>query len=360
MAIVLAVLAVATFGSAAGTHANPVRHADAVRHTGTPRSAGTASHVNTVGHNGPAGHPDGRRHADTIKYASARGCSRPGQWPPSPCGKWRLVMHGGERRELADARIAPLDGKGKRLKQSVAPIEVSGDGRHVAYFRKSDNRLVVREVGGGKAHAMAADLLPAGFGMDDVTLMLSQDGTRLAVVYYEERKEPTRVYDTTSGNLLWTAPWDVELLGFSGDGGELMAQRRNDDHFIADLYVFGPRGELLHRKPLGEDYDVGPYALAADGTTAAVVTHQHGHVTIVVYDLTSGRITTRVPVRVKGVLHTVAWTGLAQVTIHAHHKKDTAPTQVRVLQVDTVTKKVTTRESYTILSDSISFESCGG
>ncbi|WP_031166827.1 hypothetical protein [Streptosporangium roseum] len=243
------------------------------------------------------------------------------------------------------------------MEQSVAPIEVSGNGRHIAYFRKSDNRLVVREVG-GKVHAMAVDALPAGFGMLDMTLMLSQDGTRLAVVYDEERKESTRVYDTTSGNLLWTAPWDVEFLGFSGDGGELMAQRK-DDYLITDLYVFGPRGGLLHRKPLGEDYDVGPYALAADGTTAAVVTHQRDHVTIVVYDLTSGRITTRVPVRVKG-LHTVAWTGSAQITVHDHHTKGKAPTRVRVLQVDTVTKKVTTREAYTILSDSISFESCGG
>ncbi|WP_214106560.1 hypothetical protein [Acrocarpospora catenulata] len=326
MAVVLAVLTVAACGGVADTHT----------------------------------HTAGVRHEDTIRYVSVRGCSDPDEWPPSACGNWRLATHGGEIQELADAWVEPLNAEGKQLKQAQAPIEVSGDGRHVAYFRKSDNRLVVREVG-GQVHAMAADVLPRGFGMDDVKLMLSQDGTRLGVIYYEERKEPTRVYDTTTGVLLWTAPWDVEFYGFSGDAGELLAYREGDDFRIADLYVFGPPGELLHRKPSGEGVALAPYALAADGTTTAAVTsgHQGEGTDVVVYDLTSGRITTRLPVPLES-LHTIAWTGPAQITIHDHHKEGNAPTQVRVLQIDTTTKKITTRDAYTVLPDSLTFESCGG
>jgi hypothetical protein len=57
------------------------------------------------------------------------------------------------------ARIFPLDGRGKVNDDGAAQVAVSGDGSHVAYFRQSDGRLAVEEVGGA-VRRLSASVVP--------------------------------------------------------------------------------------------------------------------------------------------------------------------------------------------------------
>jgi hypothetical protein len=154
--------------------------------------------------------------ADAVRYAWVRGCGVQAK----PCGDWILFRRDGSRTRLRDARVKPLSDKGKTLNDDLAPLSVSDDGRRVAYFRKGDGRLVVRELGGG-VHVIADEVPARGYGMGDVRTMLSQDGTRLAVDYVGEYdrggkpKRPTDIYDVATGTKLGSIPWDVTLSGFS-------------------------------------------------------------------------------------------------------------------------------------------------
>ncbi|MEV4010766.1 hypothetical protein AB0J35_09715 [Nonomuraea angiospora] len=53
------------------------------------------------------------------------------------------------------------------MNDDLAPLAVSDDGRRVAYFRKHDGRLVVRELGGG-VHTIADEVPARGYGMGEV------------------------------------------------------------------------------------------------------------------------------------------------------------------------------------------------
>ncbi len=99
---------------------------------------------------------------DSIRYASVKSCADK-ENGSVPCGPWRLDLHSGERMTLKDARVAPRDRRGKVSKLLLAPIAVSGDGQAVAYYRKSDDRMVVRELG-GPVHVMPKIALPKGIG----------------------------------------------------------------------------------------------------------------------------------------------------------------------------------------------------
>ncbi|MGW4661627.1 hypothetical protein [Streptosporangium sandarakinum] len=347
----------ATHHTGATPYSGIAAHPDAVPHGGATLHAGTTPYneaADAMPRSGAERHADGVPHSEAVRYASVRGCSDRHE-VQYPCGKWRLVTHGGERRGLADARITPLDAKGRPQKYSVAPIEVSGNGLHVAYFRESDGRLVVREIG-GKVRAMAG-ALPARVGMDDVTLILSQDGTRLAVVLPEDRKLPTRVYDTASGAPLWTVPWNRVLLGFSADDDELLTYGETTE---TTLRVLGPSGERLRGRTLDEEGVYAPYGLAADGATVVTAQEKRGRWDVVVHDLASGRVLTRVPVG-RSAPETLAWTGPEQVTAHfVMYDGSSRPARVRVLRIDTATKKTRVRESYKVLSDTFAVATCGG
>ncbi|MFF0308112.1 YncE family protein [Streptosporangium sp. NPDC004379] len=357
-AVTAAILTATALGGIGTANAAPASQTKAVSPTGTALHAGAAPYGGTARHADAGHHADAAPHSEAIRYASVRGCTDKHE-VRYPCGRWRLVTHGGERRELPDARTTPVDGKGRPRKYSVAPIEVSGDGLHVAYFRKSDGRLVVREIG-GQVRAMAG-VLPARVGMDDVTLILSQDGARLAVVLPEARKLHSRVYDTANGALLWTVPWNRVLLGFSADDDELLTHSETTDTV---LRVLGPSGERLRGRTLDVDEGVyAPYGLAADGTTVVTAQEKHGRWDVVVHDLASGRVLTRVPVG-KNPPETLAWTGPEEVTAHfvtyGGNVNGIRPTRVRVVRIDTATGKSRVRESYKVLSDTMSFAGCGG
>ncbi|MFI6175322.1 hypothetical protein ACIA8R_07260 [Nonomuraea sp. NPDC051191] len=289
---------------------------------------------------------------DSIRYASVKGC--PGKDGASrPCGQWRLVMHDGGRMTLPDAQVVALDARRRSVVDSPAPIAVSGDGQRVAYFTKG-GRLAVRVLGGGVT-LLPKDALPR-VAQNEVTLQLSDDGARLAVVIGSEKPADARIFDTATGALLGTVPADETVLGFSGDGDEVLSTIDSDDS-VTDLVVRDETGEQLVRATPPQVVAAnGPQALAGDGHTAAVVIR--GKKTeLLTYDLATDEVTGRKKIKLPaGDLSMIDWTGDTQVTLHLV----SGSSRMTIVQIDTGTGAVRVRDRYTVLKDTFVFAACGG
>ncbi|WP_109524951.1 hypothetical protein [Nocardia aurea] len=320
------------------------------------RHAGQGQHV---GHGQGRGQDPGDGHAhgrDSVRYVSVKGCPRKdgGQ---RPCGDWRLLMHSGEIRRLPDAQTVALDAKGRPAPDATAPIVVSGNGRKLAYFTRS-GRLAVRTLGGG-VEPLAGNALPR-VAQYDVTLQLSDDGARLAAVIGGDRPAPTRIFDTATGARIGTVPAGETLLGFSGDGGEVLTGI-DADEAVSDLAAYSDTGERLARATPPQIVSAnGPQALSGDGRTVAALVRA-GRPRLVRYDLATDQVVGRTRVALpKGDLHMIDWTGPAEVTLHLLDYRDDRPDRMTIVRIDIDTGKVTVRDRYTLLKDTFVFAACGG
>jgi hypothetical protein len=294
-------------------------------------------------------------HPDSIRYASIKSCEGRGD-ETRPCGGWRLVMHSGKQVTLADAQGVALDEKGKSTRHFPAAIAVSGNGQRVAYFTKT-GRLAVRTLGGG-VKLLAKDALPR-VGQNEVTLVLSDDGGRLAAIFSDEKSHATRLFDTATGDRLGTVPADMVVQGFSGDGDEVLATL-DAGETVTDLLAYSDAGEQLHRATPPQVVAVnGPQALAADGRTVANIV-QGDNPELVLYDLESDQVTDRKKIKLPaGDLDMIDWTGDTQVTLHlVRHLSNS--TRMTVVQIDTRTGAVKVRDRYAVLKDTFVFAACGG
>ncbi|MEV1177511.1 hypothetical protein [Nonomuraea sp. NPDC049784] len=296
--------------------------------------------------------PHAHQGHDSIRYASIKSCHAKGG-EDRPCGDWRLVMHDGEQSVLHDAQGVALDAKGKSVRYSPAPIAVSGNGQRVAYFTKT-GRLAVRTLGGG-VKVFAKDALPR-VAQNDVTLLLSDDGGRLAAIISGEKAASTRVFDTATGARLGTVPGDRSVLGFSFDGDEVLTSVGGDES-VTDLVVYSDTGEQAVRvTPPQVVVSNGPQALSADGRTIASIV-QGAKTQLVLYDLQTDEVTARKKIKLPaGDLHMVDWTGDTQVTLHLL----TGDNGMTIVQIDTETGAVKVRDKYTMLKDTFVFAACGG
>ncbi|WP_155126489.1 hypothetical protein [[Actinomadura] parvosata] len=294
-------------------------------------------------------------HDDSIRYASIKACPVKGGGQRA-CGDWRLVMHDGRRATLPDAQGVAKEADGTSNRYTPAPIAVSGNGRHVAYFTKQ-GRLAVRTLGGG-VQRLAAGALPK-VAQYDVTLLLSDDGARLAAVVGGEKPAGTRVFDTRTGDLLGTLPAELTVLGFSGDGGEVLTTTTGAEN-VTELVVYSDTGEELRRAtPPQVIVSNVPQALAGDGrTVASLVTGSKAE--LVTYDADGDQIAGRKRVKLPaGDLQMLDWTADDQVT--AHLTSDASgTTRMTIVQIDTETGAVRVRDRYTVLPDSFVFAACGG
>ncbi|MFI7632912.1 hypothetical protein [Nonomuraea sp. NPDC049400] len=296
--------------------------------------------------------PHAHQGHDSIRYASIKKCTSKTQ-TDRPCGDWRLVMHSGKKSVLPDAQGVALDAKGKKLPYSPAPIAVSGNGRRVAYFSKT-GRLAVRTLGGG-VKLFAENALPR-VAQNEVTLLLSDDGGRLAALIGGEKPASTRVFDTATGARLGTVPADRSLLGFSFDGDELLTSVDGDEP-VTELAVYTDTGdEVVRVAPPQVVVSNAPQALSADGRTVANVV-QGAKPELVLYDLRTDQVTARKKIKLPDAdIHMIDWTGDTQVTLHMLSGGD----KITIVQIDTETGKVKVRDKYTLLKDTFVFAACGG
>lgn len=293
---------------------------------------------------------------DGIRYASVKGCTVKGG-EQRPCGKWRLMMHSGEKGSLPDAETIAREANGKSSVTQVAPIAVSGDGQRVAYFTKS-RRLAVRTMGGG-VKVFAEDALPhvAQYG---VTLKLSDNGGRLAAVFETGKAVKTRIFDTATGALLGSTPGGQTMLGFSADGGELLTEVSAGEG-VTDLIAYSESGEQLFRAtPPQIVSSNSPQALSGDGrTTANVILGAKPQ--LILYDLQTDEVIAKRKLKLPaGDLLMIDWTGEQQVTLHLVQYPEGKANKMTIVQIDTGTGAVKVRDHYSLLKDSFVFAACGG
>lgn len=281
-------------------------------------------------------------HVHAARYVSLDDCG-------DPCGQWTVSMRDGSALRLPDARTHPLSKHGKPVKDRGAPIGVSGDGTRVAYVRARDGRVVVRDLRGG-LFTMPADTGPARRVSD---LRLSLDGASLAVVMADA---PDRVYDVASARLVGTLPRGHHFVGFSGDGGEVLAAK-GERH----LYSFTRAGALLAHSAVPED---GPYALNADGRTVAFMKGHDKQRRVVLWDLATGKENVRVWVWMPRhqsyqMVEMLDWTANGQLSLHVEDDVMREPTRMSILLLDLATSRFTVRDRYTVRPKAWGFEACG-
>ncbi|MEU6781546.1 hypothetical protein ABZ912_20260 [Nonomuraea angiospora] len=302
----------------------------------------------------PHAHAQAHRGHDSVRYAAIKSCGKDGD--VRPCGDWRLVMHDGSQSMLHDAQPVALDVKGKKLAYASAPIAVSGNGQRIAYLTKT-GKLAVRTLGGG-VKLFAKDALPR-VDQNNITLRLSDDGARLAAVISGEKVQSTRVFDTATGARLGSVPGNLNVLGFSGDGDEVLTSADGDEG-VTDLAVFSDTGEQLVRGTPPQVVSANsPQALSADGrTVAALVAGKKPQ--LVLYDMQGDQVVGRKKLNLPaGDIDMVDWTGDTQVTVHLVQYLE-GGNKMTIVQIDTETGTVKVRDRYRMLKGMFVFAACGG
>jgi len=296
----------------------------------------------------------------SIRYASVDSC-RVKDGTEMPCHTWRLDLLDGRRVALKDAMLWPTNAKGKVDKSSSAPLTVSGDGESVAYFRKSDHRLVVREFH-GKVRVMPKTPLPRGIGMDSVWLDMSQDGSRLALVYTDDDGATHgRLFDVERATATGTIPESGGFSGFSEDGSAVLLQRDAGAN-TTGLSVHDLTGtELAGAVPPQIVANNGPWALSADGRTVAFVTGGGKKAALRFYDVRTDQTAGSVRISLPGDTSpdTIDWTGEHEVTVHVTDY-ESARDEVTVLRIDTRTGTTRVRDRYKVRPGVYTYQSCGG
>ncbi|MEU4830746.1 hypothetical protein [Streptosporangium sp. NPDC023615] len=196
------------------------------------------------------------------RYAGLDGCL---------CAPWKLWGRGGDVVDLTDARV--FSSRGRR-----APLALSPNGRHVAYFHLGSGALTVRKVISGAVRAVPG--VTWSSAMRATRIDLSPRG-RYAVL---GTGGEYRILDTRSGTGLTLRP-GLRPWSFSPDAEFVLVV---DDAFQAKVYSMSPFAER-GRVPVGG-------ALGPGGETVAHFTE--GDAGIGLWSVPSGAPATGVPVAV--------------------------------------------------------------
>ncbi|SDI88729.1 hypothetical protein SAMN05421869_107363 [Nonomuraea jiangxiensis] len=287
-----------------------------------------------------------------IRYAAASDCDkdpRNAAW----CGPWWFRTTDGKRHSLS--------GVGR---WSDA-VDVSGDGRRLAYIRAKDARLVVRDLD-GRTRVSQAKAWPSKSELDLTRVTMSYDGSLVAVdcCWSGFAGHPARVYDAATGALLGKVPGvsvHEDALSFSGDGDQILV--RTDDDKSGRLSVHDLKGKrtasVVPPRLIGDN--AATAALNADGRTVAVyVTGRKPKIAL--YDLESGLVTATFSVPASGqkVERDLAedrimevdtdvrldWTG--DSTLRMVRKVGFKVVRVKVYGIDVATESVLLERAYAI------------
>ncbi|MFF3667922.1 hypothetical protein [Microtetraspora malaysiensis] len=333
----------------------PVRSAITALAIGAIGALGTTGAIGTAASPAAASARTAVHAHDSIRNVSVKGC-RDKKYGQVPCGPWRLAMHSGKTVTFTDALVWPRDAKGKTYTYLAAPIAVSGDGHSLVYFRKSDNRLVVRELG-GTVHVM-----PTLKGLNanaSVELSLSQDGRRLLVGYFGSNGErrPYRVYDVSDPGQGATLPKTLVNASLSGDGATVLGEIETDEN-TQTLVTYDASGNEVSRvEPPQIVVNNSPHALSSDGRTVAVVTGSGGGARLKLYDMVEDRVVRSVRVKLPAgrTPFMLDWTGDHQVTMHVDRGRT-----MWIGQFDSETGAGKVRDTYPMPKDAFVFAACGG
>jgi hypothetical protein len=231
------------------------------------------------------------------RYAVLKSC--PKEDYRVPCGPWTITRRDGKRFVLADAQVFQVELNGKTSKEVSLPITLSGDGERIVYFRKSDRRLVVRDLTTGKVSTLPGKVaqVPKGLTMGDVGTFLSKDGTLLAVDYLGDAAErPSWIVEVDTGNV-HTIKGNASVESISPGGKYILASEYTDENTFKYI-AYDTEGNVANSQVVPQVVaNNTPVALADDGATVAVIVNSASRKKYLrTYDLANDTVSARIKV----------------------------------------------------------------
>ncbi|SDL61843.1 hypothetical protein [Nonomuraea jiangxiensis] len=164
-----------------------------------------------------------------------------------PCGvlPWRIVTRAGETYELGE--------------EANGPLEVTADGRRIAYYSSSHQGIVVRDLASGKTWKAPLKQPKEDFAVE-YALRLSPNGLRFIVSGWGGRRQPNKLVDVERGTVtdLKRGWWPVSV---SDGSGPVVLAKPYD--MTSQVWVLG------HDPIIIRDHTYYYSALAPDGRTLA-------------------------------------------------------------------------------------------
>lgn len=198
------------------------------------------------------------------------GCQEPG---------WRVVTRRGETF---------------RVPARSGPVEVTGDGRRIAYYSEKDRRIVVRDLASGWIWKAPLKQPKQDFAVE-YALRMSPNGLRFIVSGWGGRRAPNMLVDVEQGTVeqLDSGWWPVSVA--DGDGPVVLAKPYDE---TTEVWVRG------HKPVTIPTFTYEFSALGTDGRRLVRVGQSLGHGTpkvqydgtIVTFDALTGGSEARVPV----------------------------------------------------------------
>ncbi|TMR95431.1 hypothetical protein [Nonomuraea basaltis] len=249
-------------------------------------------------------------------------------------------------------RIATRDGDTYELgKEAKGPLEVTADGRRIAYYSSKQRGIVVRDLASGKTWKAPLKQPAEDFAVE-YALRLSPNGLRFVVSGWGGRREPNKLVDVERGTVtdLKRGWWPVSV---SDGSGPVVLAKPYD--MTSQVWVLG------HDPITIQDFTYYYSALAPDGRTLArlgqtVDRDRQPMVrldgSIVIFDAIGGGRETRIPI--SGISEGLApsqlgnWLNATEVTVLAVPDVPRGPVSV-VYAVDVRTGK--SRELFALRED---------
>ncbi|MEQ4722823.1 hypothetical protein [Nonomuraea sp. B19D2] len=263
-----------------------------------------------------------------------------------PCGQWKLIMRDGRQVVVRDAAGTEIDAK-----DETAAFAISADGRVLAYQRARDHRLVVQPVAGGPAKLLPKSAVPTGAG--EISVMLSPEGDKVMIDYGDEPlRRPVKVITVATGQTT-TLPLGDSMLGFSGDGDEVLTSRALSDN-TTRLTAYRLGGGSIKRTPPQVVNGAEALALAPDGRTLAAFIagnpDKKKPPRVRTYNLASGELSAGADLPLEPDAVTVAawWSPDGRLHATVMRGDDGKTAVVRVLTVDPQSGDATQTDRYTI------------
>ncbi|MEU6778487.1 hypothetical protein ABZ912_04740 [Nonomuraea angiospora] len=247
-------------------------------------------------------------------------------------------------------RLVTRDGDTYELPAGTGPLEVTADGRRLAYYSSKQHTIVVRDLASGKIWKSPLKQPAEDFsGSAEHALRLSPSGLRFIVSSWGGRRDPNKLVDVERGTVsdLPRGWWPVSVSDGSGpvvlakpydNAGQVWVLGHDPitiPDFTYDYSTLAPDGRTLTR--LGQTFDPDRRPMVQqDGS-------------IVVFDAVQGGRETRVPITgIPEGLHPSrlgSWLNSTEVTVVAAPESPRGPTPM-VYAMDVRTGK--TRELFAL------------
>ncbi|WP_431932232.1 hypothetical protein [Nonomuraea jabiensis] len=225
---------------------------------------------------------------DPAAYAYYDFCGR--QWDyrkntksfGTECAQWRLVTRAGGSFRMPEALSVYTEQTPENYMNTGGPLEISSDGKRVAYYSEKDQRFAVRDLADGRIWLSPQTVTREAMVKNGMVLMLSPDGRHLGLL-----GGTSTVVDMETGQMTEIPEgWHVRRIA---NGGSPVVVSDDEDR----LGLFDDGKVTPLNKTSGQVSE-----LSADGRTLAYLDGEEikDHIvtrpadTVVTLDVTTGKI----------------------------------------------------------------------